>query len=1673
MGEELLLLQGIPAENLILTKETEENLKDLAGNAMSTTVVGACILSALLLGHDALDVVQEKSVGSIVHSLVPRALTPANPEVEVSRHMGDYVETKIRLGPIMESAAESGSQLLENVLSNAFASARMCSSEGIEKTLPPSELLVCKSCGHTSSIDDETPARKFEEHEFQPMPLNTKRVSPETFKKELLNLLPMRIELHGFNIGGISKPENMDSACWSSWTEALQSSTSPCADEYRFNSVTRTNIWTATYTTVKGSKLELRVSRSNATWFLFAKVPPEKGELRDALERPIARMRLNRSQSKSFIDGTWEVCIPQKDSIKLSIKGVGEKVDSWRAKLGILGDFENEKRYESIEVKVISAGNTSVSDAIAGTYLLLPKCGGACGSMHKRVTPSASEEGGESIFFFLQSGRCNTGDEDVFVFSTSKHRTKYGEYRDVILQIDPSECYRCEIKEGDGPERLVSALVPGIWEGHQTAAMKCDMDQDDTSSLTVAIPKTGSKLAVGLAEDGWKACPEILSCQVPLSTKDKLFDECDRNDGGFMELNLRKSKRIFDEMAFALSRVPMPTASTEWLYMDNTEAPKENGEEIPCQKCAPAKPMVMWTLATISRLQKFVPLEDGRQAAIYEQAIKKRPNPWVIRLQAKAEEDKSAFRGILRVQIGCNAFSLVQQALRVFPLGSLTRRMMVAMAEGGIISQKAGCIFSWRIVSHHDKSSFTDGDFQKMHLTSNKLDKQAHQPLGFDGRFPLRKEQLRSLEWMLYQEASTMPFMEEEVVEAVLPNLNWRAEGRVQRPVLVRGGIVADEVGLATCPFACVRLFLSKISSPLFALIKVGYGKTAITLGLIRASVEVNGEPEPPPLEFKEQYIYTRATLVIVPAHLMGQWPREIEKFLGKKVKVCVIKDMTSFNNLSVDEVMEADIVVANFGVLSGEKYFQRLGRLSGIDPETLPTNGKTGGRHFDAVYNQCLTGLMRRVSIIRNDCPSAYKSIDEDAKNNASNSNGDSVRLDKKKAVYKNVSAEQAKNGVHAKKKKGPAVVAKADQDPWDLKNSKVQGNYKKMKCPPLEMFFWKRLVVDEFHYLADKADRARVLTLVLGLKSTFRWCLSGTPPHANFDDAQQLANLLGIHLGKDELLPGTKTNRRGAKSSEGQTELEKFSNLLETKSMQWHERRHELGQAFFDRFVRQNIAEIDEIKCDEHKILVNLPPAEMAIYLELENHLMSLEMNNMKALKSKKSSTGDRAERMQNSLGSSKSAEEALLKTCAHFNMNKKDATPLETCEEIVSIRRDQLTSCERDFFNAIANGVARRVFILEHQPDWLGFAKTEHGEVEDRLQRFLADVENNNSVTQGADSEVHDKIRGIVAKAIAAAEKRPDDYFTGDDFDLDEDEDVPAKKRKRKSHSKPDAVELRHWKYCLREHMHSVRVLAKELCGRIRSLRYFVWVRDFQLKDKKIPVCSGHGNSHCECYPDKNLLPQDKAGVLSSCGHIGCLKCLHYHADREECIDPSCKASVRNAHVCTAVDLGADKDHEGGGHYGAKLSAIVKKIKELVEQGDRVIVFVQFQDLKEKVADSLEDRGVKALQVKGSISQQIKALDVLQKEVPSKEDPRVLLLTMDDESSAGVNLTTCNHAIFVHPLLADTQHQYNAYETQAIGRVRRFGQTKTVNIWRFLACGTIDDTIYKERTTEKTAL
>jgi hypothetical protein len=160
----------------------------------------------------------------------------------------------------------------------------------------------------------------------------------------------------------------------------------------------------------------------------------------------------------------------------------------------------------------------------------------------------------------------------------------------------------------------------------------------------------------------------------------------------------------------------------------------------------------------------------------------------------------------------------------------------------------------------------------------------------------------------------------------------------------------------------------------------------------------------------------------------MGQWPQEIEKFLGqgRRKKCCIINSMVDFNKLSIREVQEAEIVVVNFTVLSNEKYFLRLARLSGIDASSVPS-GSNGGRHFDAVYNECLASLPSRVEHIVDDCSTAYTAIISDA-------SGYDEIVDKESVL-----------------------------DPWDLSSLRVKKDFTAMKCPPLEMFFWNRVVVDE----------------------------------------------------------------------------------------------------------------------------------------------------------------------------------------------------------------------------------------------------------------------------------------------------------------------------------------------------------------------------------------------------------------------------------------------------------------------------------------------------------------------------------------------------------------------------------------------------------------------------------
>lgn len=65
-----------------------------------------------------------------------------------------------------------------------------------------------------------------------------------------------------------------------------------------------------------------------------------------------------------------------------------------------------------------------------------------------------------------------------------------------------------------------------------------------------------------------------------------------------------------------------------------------------------------------------------------------------------------------------------------------------------------------------------------------------------------------------------------------------------------------------------------------------------------------------------------------------------------------------------------------------------------------------------------------------------------------------------------------------------------------------------------------------------------------------------------------------------------------------------------------------------------------------------------------------------------------------------------------------------------------------------------------------------------------------------------------------------------------------------------------------------------------------------------------------------------------------------------------------------------------------------------------------------------------------------------------------------------SLSSNLTGANHVIFVSPLLTVNKYKYDSSMTQAIGRIRRYGQNKKCYIHRFFTLETVDVDIIQKR-------
>ena len=1085
VGLEALAMQGLPIDRLYLTRETQKNLQDLAGNAMSSTVVGAALLSALIsswryiLDHKppSINISEESENRNEEQTINFRKAQTAGVDGQrtLEGDMEHLSRSSIDFGPSQEVSVS----VLEEVASNSI---RRCLCEG-QFGNTNRTIYICRKCGHTACQQ----CRGIPKHSYVELSAeeSAARTYPQTFTSLIKAALPTRLRIDKLSWSSFEDFYNEQSIRTSDWDVFKVALQIKFDEELRFHSVIRSEIWSVWYE-ASHTRLELRFARGKFHWELYVKpdrLVPANARIRQLLNQPVAHMTV---EGNDILLGIWKLCLPTTTSLSIEILGKGSLVASWKSRLG-LDDYATEQVWSSVQVSVKDKASAGLKDLnIAGEYQLHPDCGTACGALHQKFVAGKPVD----QFLFLDPEREGAPENDEFVFSSDIRRLNYKEHRFIEARVGgicpPSKSWldlsKDDIKSlkkwrpGHEEKQTVLCTVYGTWISceavivpvTETAVISMITDDFDPHVNETTPASSSRTLSGSRCADEVR---QILTCTVPQARM--VGKEWSAHQ--WMQINPLNERQLFGSIAWLTERsTKLLKFSPSWrkLMVTNTHSQ--------CQECAPSRPNILWELDS---KHKMVPYEDPAHTGPYERAMKAKPSPLCVYVR-RDEADK------LQLLVNVNLQTLAHRAV----------------AKLLSVSSRGSIEVTWRLDTQYQPGELPS--LPNFTLPSNKTD--IPRPHTFPSRAPhgspvsLRIEQQRSLQWMVSREGPNVrPFYEQASVEFCEPNLGWRLGSLAKRPRIVRGGVLADEVG---------------------------YGKTITTLALIDCQ---QAQAESDATALRHGKLSLKATLVIASQTLVNQWRSEIKKFLGEGYQVLVIKDITELRKLQVSNYQSADIVLVSSTIFQHELYLARLSRLAAM-PE-VPRNPQH--RALDAWMTCAVERAASHVEDLQAEpFPPKFgatlfqrlkdSSQDEDLLSQVPSQvpskrhrGSDYLReRQRKRALASMTPAARAKE----KKVEIPSLgeySAKQD-DIFDLDKSKTIGQ---LRGPVLQVFHWHRIVIDEY---ATEKERAFAVAMK-SLHSTTRWILSGTPPLGDFADIKFIASFFNLNLGEVDGAAGALKSR------------------------------------------------------------------------------------------------------------------------------------------------------------------------------------------------------------------------------------------------------------------------------------------------------------------------------------------------------------------------------------------------------------------------------------------------------------------------------------------------------------------------------------------------------------------
>lgn len=450
-GSQTLVLQGMPLDKLHFAGESQRECQDLAGNAMTTTVIGASLISAIMHGYkvfrsDPLAGNQDAS------SRMPS--TPQNRLVQVSA-----MEEHEYCQPAPDSLN------VAQLLAEANLTSRKCACEG-DQRISEKDIRICSGCGHTACATCASNPR----HQYTDGQKHSSRgQTPGNFIKTWRPRLPPRLSLANFI--GLDKFLKNDRPYAQRILEVGIGSQQFCLNEF----VRYDNEWRIEYA-AHDARLVLSVG-SKAQWLLYVdclRESPANSELRKALETPIARADID----DSLLGATWEIFVPSDREFSLQVRGSTGRSKSWRNSLGLL-EYQNE----TVPTKIHIQGKNENSD-VQGEYVHLPHCGTAEASLYKRSS-------GPALYLFLNPDPVGNSGEDCFVFSSDCSKKQLGESRTIVARLNSVwRPWQMDSNE----KHDITAVRAGSWK-------MVEMKLGDSSLSPVArILKPGAKVTSSQVE---------------------------------------------------------------------------------------------------------------------------------------------------------------------------------------------------------------------------------------------------------------------------------------------------------------------------------------------------------------------------------------------------------------------------------------------------------------------------------------------------------------------------------------------------------------------------------------------------------------------------------------------------------------------------------------------------------------------------------------------------------------------------------------------------------------------------------------------------------------------------------------------------------------------------------------------------------------------------------------------------------------------------------------------------------------------------------------------------------------------------------------------------------------------------------------------------------------------